>query len=318
MRNVANIAKHDSKQQLVLCEVFVPDVVDAQGEFASPDTLEKAAHKFAAGGNHNNVSIMHDGKRIDASVVETYIAKPKDPLFKSGTWVAVLKVRDPDVWQAIEDGALKGVSFEGRGNRRTADLNGKKATEMIDLDIHTISIVDRPANRRPFVMTKSDNSLAAITEQFESLTTKIGKLAEGLETRLADNQAKIDQLSARVHGRVRKSVTPHQDPDVSRLLRKRQRLQDRFESIVERPDMFDDDAEREICKALQRVEDDLYAYGHEDRRAGLDSNSAFYQRGGTSNFLVASVSSLDSVLGVQNRVSKSEEDAVEVENCLVL
>ena len=174
MKHTASIAKRDSKMQLVLVEVYVPNDIDSQGEFVSPETLEKAAHDFAAGGNHKNISVMHNGQKIDAAVVESYIAKKGDKMFKEGTWAAVIKVNDQRVWEAIEKGVLKGVSFEGTGHSREATVNGKKAREMFDLDIHTISIVDRPANKRPFKMTKSDQALNWKKLQERCLTTLPG------------------------------------------------------------------------------------------------------------------------------------------------
>jgi hypothetical protein len=322
MKTIREIAKRDSKLQLALVEVYVPDELDSQGEFASAETLEKAAHEFAARGNHNNISIMHNGERIDASVVESYIAKKGDPMFKAGTWVAVLKVRDSVVWDAIEKGLLTGVSFEGRGYRREAMLNGRKAQEMYDLDIHTISLVDKPANRRPFAMTKRDATAEALSATLNKLAETISETngaISKIQERMSEHEQRIDAM---VTGRpVAKVDTTRNAGQIEYQLRKRERLQDRLESIMDRPDLFEDGAEAAISKSLRDIDDELYALGyHAQDAATMDSGSGFAFRGGRSDFLQASVSSFDDVLGLSHtsrNISKSDEDEIDL-NCLII
>ena len=319
MKTTRSIAKRDSKQQLVLVEVYVPNELDSQGEFASAETLEKAAHDFAARGNHNNVSIMHNGEKIDASVVESYIAKRGDPLFTEGTWVAVIKVRDPLVWSAIEKGALRGVSFEGNGQRRDAKLNGESAREMYDLDIHTISIVDRPANRKPFKMTKRDNSadLASALEQIAASITAQRKTLGGILGRLDMQDDKIAAISK---GQPVEKSNANTDK-ITYYQRKRDRLQDRLESIMDRPDLFEDGAEAAVSKSLRDIDDELYALGHNAPDAAtMESGSGFAFRGGRSDFLQASISSFEDVLGLSHAsrgISKSDEDEIDLSSLTI-
>ena len=317
----AQIAKRDSKQQLVLCEVFVPDEIDSQGEFASPATLEKAAHSFNANGHQKNVTIQHDGVNINAAVVESYIAKQGDPLFTPGTWVAVIKVRDPAIWQAIERGTLKGVSFEGTGNRREATLKGVQAVEMIDLDITTISLVDRPANKRPFTMTKSETAVTeALTSIAKSIET-IGKAQDALLQRIEAQNEVLSSIGTDKSGRVVKTQPERAgNPNAAEIdseLRLHARLEDRLWRCMERPDQYPAGTETDLRARIEKSADRLYALGYEPKRATLDSGSAFFARGGVSTFLQASPSTVDEIiLGRQSGIQKNAEDDIEVENCL--
>jgi len=322
MKMSANIAKRDSKQQLVLVEVWVPNEIDSQGEFMTPETTEKAAHDFNATGKQSNVSIMHDGKNIDASVVESYIAKKGDPLFKIGTWAAVLKIRSIAVWQAIEKGVLKGVSFEGRSAKREAVLGGVKAVEMFDPVIDTISIVDRPANRKPFKMTKSDKSAEVLTAALNGIAKKIAGISKRLDAQDAKLNEQVAALDSISKGKpvAKTLVNPNAD-QIDYQSRKLARLQQKLEAIWERPDAASEATEAELRKSIAKCEDELFSLGHESPAATLDSNSAFAFRGGRSDFLVAGTASLEDILGISHasrNISKAEEDAVQVENCLIL
>ena len=314
MKIIANIAKRDSKQQLVLVEVYIPNDIDSQGEFVSPETLEKAAHDFSAGGNHNNVSVMHNGQRIDASVVESYIAKKGDPLFAEGTWAAVIKIRDPVIWEAIEKGVLRGVSFEGKGHTREATINGKTAKEIYSLDIHTISIVDRPSTKREFKMTKRDNSIEAMAT---TLTAIAGTIAS-ISNRLDKQDAMIDAI-AKGQPVSKSLVNPNADA-ITRQLRKGERLQERLENVWADPSQYPETDEADIRRRIEKAEDKLYELGHNAvDPATMESSSGFAFRGGRSDFLQASPSTFDDILGVskQTQELRKSEDEISL-NCLIL
>lgn len=315
------IRKRAPAQQLILAEVYVPNAIDSQGEYATAATLEAAAHAFAANGYHKNVTIQHVGKNIDAVVVESYIAKKADPDFSEGTWVAVIKVNDPTVWKAVEDGILRGLSIEGTASARKGTVNGKPARERYDLAIHTISLVDKPASKRTFTMTKSQTDLAsaltAIAEAIDRSNKQIAKISER-------QQALDDQLAALpVPGQpVRKARQVHPNAEeITNELRMRDRLYERLWAIGENPSHYPHTSEAEITRAIAKCEDELHALGYQNRNATrIDSNSAFFQRGGTSTFLTGGGCSLASALGIgaQTRdLKKSDEDEISL-NCLVL
>lgn len=100
------------KKQIVFAEVYAPGIIDSHGDMMLSDQIEKAAHRFIRAQLTDRVDIMHDNRLIEASVVESFIARENDPDFLPGAWVVGIKVDDSDVWRKIEDGELNGFSFE--------------------------------------------------------------------------------------------------------------------------------------------------------------------------------------------------------------
>lgn len=108
--------KKDTKKQIVYGIVWEPGFEDAQGEWASKDDIEEAAHEYLI--HHREVKLSH-GMNItkDVSLVECYLA-PVDfecngQTIKEGTWIVGLKVLDKDYWDAVESGEIQGLSAGG-------------------------------------------------------------------------------------------------------------------------------------------------------------------------------------------------------------
>lgn len=114
-----SIAKRDDVQQIVIGAVYVPydkkddSTVDTHGHACTREEIEKMAYKFMEDLNLKNVDQQHNFKSGYGYVVESYLAKSGDPLFKEGTWVAGVKVTDDVVWKKIEKGEITGFSLAG-------------------------------------------------------------------------------------------------------------------------------------------------------------------------------------------------------------
>lgn len=111
------IIKLDDEQRLVGGIVYEPDVVDSQGDSASAQEIEKAAHGFMM--ESRVIGVMHKeaaGKRVD--IVESYIVREPhrigNQLLKRGTWMLVVKVHDDALWEGVKSGKLTGFSMGGR------------------------------------------------------------------------------------------------------------------------------------------------------------------------------------------------------------
>lgn len=98
--------------RLVIGQVYAPDSIDAHGHFMSKEEVRNVAHQFLADGLLGSIDVNHDNELIDATIVESFIARPDDPDFEEGSWVAVTKINDPVVWLAVKNGELNGYSFE--------------------------------------------------------------------------------------------------------------------------------------------------------------------------------------------------------------
>lgn len=324
MKTEVTFRKFDVARQIVYGVVYAPLVADSQGDWASHESIEKMAHDFNSKNRANAIDVEHNQKPSGALVVESFIARKGDQDFPEGSWSMGIKTPD-HIWQLVKTGRINGLSMFGRGERIPRGLPGQPAAknELVDGEIVSVSLVGRAANKETFVMTKSDDSLQALAKQFETIAAQIQATTETIKTAFAAQQVQIDQLSKGADGRIVKTQPAH-NPNVGRIdrvLRKRARLQERLDDVWERPDMHPENAEAELRAGIQKTDDKLFALGHADARAGIDTNSAFFQRGGTSTFLQGSASTIEDVLGVGNytrQISKADEDAINVENCLVL
>ncbi|MDR1514913.1 MAG: XkdF-like putative serine protease domain-containing protein [Synergistaceae bacterium] len=108
--------KFDAKKQIAYGEVYVPNEKDTDGNWMTPETIEKMAHDFMAEQRLTQIDTNHDGNTDKGVIVESFIARKGDPDFAEGAWAVGVKVSDKDTWKAIEKGEITGFSVEGRGD----------------------------------------------------------------------------------------------------------------------------------------------------------------------------------------------------------
>lgn len=118
---VVNISKIDEKKQIVYGAVYVPYEVDTQGDWMTPEEIEKMAYRFMESLRLYKIDTQHDEVENGCYVVESFIAREGDPDFEAGSWVVATKITDEDIWQAILDGDITGYSMQGFGNRVPAE-----------------------------------------------------------------------------------------------------------------------------------------------------------------------------------------------------
>jgi len=89
----------------------------------SAETIKEIAIKFSKKGYQKNVNLMHDeNMQLDGLVMfESFIVDSKRGIkpmngfedVKDGSWFGSFYVENPDAWQLIKDGKVKGFSVEG-------------------------------------------------------------------------------------------------------------------------------------------------------------------------------------------------------------
>jgi hypothetical protein len=107
------LKKFDEELQVVYGEVYIPDVLDAQGDFMTAETIRRMAHRFLEQSRVDHIDIAHNEVKQDASVVESFIARQGDPDFIDGSWVVGVHVRDRSLWEAVKKGEYNGFSLAG-------------------------------------------------------------------------------------------------------------------------------------------------------------------------------------------------------------
>jgi hypothetical protein len=158
----------DEAKRLVYGVVYEPwdgNNLDAHGDYATADEIEKTAHNYLP--KYSEVSLMHK-KRINsqAEVVESFIApidyRINGELIKKGSWVMVTHVLDEKIWKSIVDGELNAYSIEGHG-RQGPDLQKSDDGQMklskgnlVDMDIEAVALVTKGANKKKFYLLKSE------------------------------------------------------------------------------------------------------------------------------------------------------------------
>ncbi len=122
----AEIVKADVKQQRVWAVVLEPKVLDAQGDWESPEEIEKAAHDWLE--SFQEVGTDHKGQaNPKIRPCESYITKADEKLggqdVPKGSWVLGVHVLDKGEWQRVEKGELNGFSVQGFGKRTQKSLH---------------------------------------------------------------------------------------------------------------------------------------------------------------------------------------------------
>lgn len=112
------------KKKLIYGVVYEPSEIDAHGDYASAEEIEKAAHTYLE--DFAEINLMHaKGLGKKARVVESYIApidfEVEGEKIKKGAWVMATKIYDPQLWDAIQKGLITGYSIEGTGQAGKPD-----------------------------------------------------------------------------------------------------------------------------------------------------------------------------------------------------
>jgi hypothetical protein len=104
-------------------------VIDRQGDWISPDEMEKAAYEYVLKSRKGGHQHKRDGENpFHASdMIESFVMTP-EKIEKMGLpddtpvgWWVGYKVHDEDAWSKIKKGEVTGFSIHGRGKRREVD-----------------------------------------------------------------------------------------------------------------------------------------------------------------------------------------------------
>lgn len=121
------LAEVDAEKRLLLGAALIPNKkvyrnIDGNEFYLtfSEETIEKLSHEFLKRQYNNNSSLEHEVSLNGMSVVESWIVD--DPLkdksaaygkvYEKGTWVAMMKVDNDDVWKDVQEGKIKGFSID--------------------------------------------------------------------------------------------------------------------------------------------------------------------------------------------------------------
>ena len=121
----------DEKRQVFgwasVVEVDGRPVIDRQGDWITPDEIEKAAYKYVQDsrkGGHQHRRTDDDQPFHASNMIESIVFTPEKiekmglpDDFPVGWWVGY-QVHDEDTWAKVKKGDVTGFSIHGRGKRR--------------------------------------------------------------------------------------------------------------------------------------------------------------------------------------------------------
>lgn len=89
----------------------------------SEEAIERIAEKFFADHNSTNVNLQHQFDVNGCVYFESYLVNKERGIYPTefgelpnGAWLVSCKVNNPDVWELIKKGVLRGFSIEGNLN----------------------------------------------------------------------------------------------------------------------------------------------------------------------------------------------------------
>jgi hypothetical protein len=111
---ICKIAEKE-KALFVLGPLMIPDQFDNQGDIASPEVIERAAHAFIEDSQQGGAMHKIRLKKRDCTLVESYIVRSKNyeidgVAVPEGTWMVGWNVYAPELQAAIKAGRFKGFS----------------------------------------------------------------------------------------------------------------------------------------------------------------------------------------------------------------
>lgn len=142
-----SFAIQDEDEQIITGALMLADKPiyrnDENGEYYvvfTKDTIKQIAQKFFAKGYQSNVNLMHDsGQKLQGlTMFESWITDSKRGIqamkgfedVPDGSWFGSFKVDNPDVWQMIKDGKVKGFSVEGLFSYKKADMQAEQVQDL--------------------------------------------------------------------------------------------------------------------------------------------------------------------------------------------
>lgn len=110
------IQRMDAEMMRAYGIVYAPDDIDSQGDWASANTIRRAADRYMREGLSRNVDSEHNFRESGHYVAESWLVRAGDALFpneKPGAWAVGIQLTDPIEWAELQAGTREGLSLAG-------------------------------------------------------------------------------------------------------------------------------------------------------------------------------------------------------------
>jgi len=129
-KNNLTLAKIDPDKQEIISPALIPlkniyrydaDTDSDYYVYFSKDTLKKCAYSYLKNNNHHKATYQHEEWVSGVLTVESWIIEDsktdKSTLYgyslPAGTWMVKMAITNPDLWEKVKTGDVKGLSIEG-------------------------------------------------------------------------------------------------------------------------------------------------------------------------------------------------------------
>ncbi len=192
-RKYANFYTPQHRARMLYGVVAEPGIPDLQGDVVSEHQVQEVAHRFMESLRSGGAMLkyMHQIPipEARASLVESYLFPSDGDFFgqniSAGCWVVGVKVKDETLWKEIEERKLTGFSM---GGYIWKSPNG----EVEHIIVEEISLVDKPAVQRTFVMKNSveaqKDEKPMEVRKMEGATTGTARVSDGFEEAVREIQ----------------------------------------------------------------------------------------------------------------------------------
>lgn len=187
----ATFEKASPDQQIVVGYAS-SERVDGQNDIVDPEALNQALGDYM---QWANLREMHQPKAVGKVLSATPIRgtiQLKDGTKLTNPLRIICQIVDSDTWEKVKTGVLKGFSIGGKVlQASTNKMNGKEVRRITGLQLHEISLVDRPANPDArIVLMKRDDT--ASTEEIIQKASAIDPSKILPQLQQLRNQAEMD------------------------------------------------------------------------------------------------------------------------------
>lgn len=187
----ATFEKASPEQQIVVGYAS-SERVDGQNDIVDPEALNQALGDYM---QWANLREMHQPKAVGKVLSATPIRgtiQLKDGTKLTNPLRIICQIVDSDTWEKVKTGVLKGFSIGGKVlQASTNKMNGKEVRRITGLQLHEISLVDRPANPDArIVLMKRDDS--ASTEDIIQKASAVDPSKILPQLQQLRNQAEMD------------------------------------------------------------------------------------------------------------------------------
>ena len=129
-KNNLTFAKIDSEKQEIISPALIPlkniyrydaDTDSDYYVYFSKDTVKRCAYSYLKNNNHHKATYQHEERVSGVLTVESWIIEDsktdKSTLYgyslPAGTWMVKMSITNPDLWEKVKTGDVKGLSIEG-------------------------------------------------------------------------------------------------------------------------------------------------------------------------------------------------------------